>query len=113
MTIFGERLKEYRRIHDLTQQELGEKVGVTKQAISRYEASPRVPNIVIASRFAEVMGVSLSWLSGEDEEGTSAKPVLTLSPNRRALLELAETATDEQISMLLRLAKAVLAEQEK
>lgn len=115
MTIFGERLKEYRRIHDLTQQELGEKVGVTKQAISRYESSPRVPNIVIASRFAEVMGVSLSWLSGEDEEGIISAPTSApaLSPNRRALLELAETATDEEVNMLLRLAKAVLAEHEK
>lgn len=110
MTAFGERLKEYRREHNLTQQELGDKVGLTKQAISRYEAGPRVPNVRIAARFAEVMGVSLSWLSGEDEPAVSPA---VISPNRRALLEMVETASEEQISMLLRLAKAVLEEQGK
>ena len=114
MTI-GKRIKQCREQTDMTLEEAAKHIGVTRQTLSRYETGvigniPYDKIVAIAKAYHTTPAHIMGW---EEKDGSKPAPVPVLSPNRRALLELAETATDEQISMLLRLAKAVLAEQEK
>ena len=110
MTI-GKRIKQCREQTDMTLEEAAKHIGVTRQTLSRYETGVigNIPYDKIVA-IAKAYHTTPAHIMGWEEDGD--KPAPTISPNRRALLELAETATDEQISMLLRLAKAVL-EQEK
>lgn len=65
--IFGEILKKYRADHDnMSQQELANILGTTKQVISRYETGQRDPKISIAAEYAEKLGVPLSQLLGDN-----------------------------------------------
>jgi transcriptional regulator with XRE-family HTH domain len=47
-------LRSWREKHGLTAEELGDKIGVSKAAVSRYERGHRRPDWPILSRIAEV-----------------------------------------------------------
>lgn len=66
MTIFTERLKELRLKKGLTQTELGEKVGVTKQTIINYEKGTTEPSFENLIKLADLLEVSLDWLFGRE-----------------------------------------------
>ena len=51
-------------MNGLTQEALAEKVGVTRQAIAKWEAGETIPDLERARLIADVLGVSLDDLSG-------------------------------------------------
>lgn len=61
----GERIKRLRKEHNLTQEELGEKIGVQKAAIQKYEKGT-VENIKRASliKLAEILDTTPEYLLG-------------------------------------------------
>ena len=69
MASFGENLKRYRMQHNLTQAELADKLGTSKQVISRYENGQRSPKISVASHYAKALGIPLVTLSGGEVAG--------------------------------------------
>lgn len=60
----GRTIAEARRACGLTQRELASKVGVTAQAVSKWERGGSCPDISILDEIAESLGVSLSYLLG-------------------------------------------------
>ena len=60
----GERIKQLRKSACLTQSELGEKVGVKKNAVSKWECG-RVENIPLSTvrELASLFGVSVTYLT--------------------------------------------------
>lgn len=64
----GERIKKLRKDKGLTQQQLGELLGVQKSAIAKYE-NGRIPNLKkeTISKLAEIFNVSPNYLLGIDE----------------------------------------------
>ena len=64
---FGYNLKQLRKQHGWSQDELAALLGTTKQVISRYENNQRVPRLSVVSDYARKLGVSLRTLSGEDD----------------------------------------------
>lgn len=62
---FGEKLKVIRRSLGLTQQEFADRLGTTKQAISRYENSERDPNLRTAKLFSDNLGIDLTLLADD------------------------------------------------
>lgn len=71
---FANRLLEYRKQHNLSQEELAEKIGVSRQAVSKWEraeASPDTDNLIL---LAEIYGVTLDELiKGKSEEEPAAE----------------------------------------
>ena len=65
----AQRIKELRKEAGLTQEELGEKLGLQKSAIAKYE-SGRVENIKRSTiqAMADLFGVKPSYILGFDEE---------------------------------------------
>lgn len=59
---FGKILREYREVHHMSQQELADILGTTKQVISRYETGQREPKIKIAQKYADKLDIPLSRL---------------------------------------------------
>lgn len=58
----GERLLAYRKSLGLTQEQLAEKVFVTRQAVSKWERGESVPDIELIVALAELFGVTLDEL---------------------------------------------------
>lgn len=61
------KIKELRKKKKLTQEELAEKINVTKLTISRWERGERVPKSDKAQQLAEFFSVSVAYLLGYSE----------------------------------------------
>jgi putative transcriptional regulator len=58
-----------RAIHDLTQQQLAEQIGVSRQTINAMESNKYVPSTVLALKIAKLFGKTVEeifTLEGED-----------------------------------------------
>lgn len=61
---FSQILKKLRTEHQMSQQEVADRLGLNKQAISQYERGVRKPNFEIAEQLADVFHVDLNYLLG-------------------------------------------------
>ena len=59
---FSENLTELRKINNLSQEDLAEKIGVSRQTLSKYETGESVPDIQKCKMIADVFSVSLDDL---------------------------------------------------
>ena len=59
MTI-SQNLKDLRRLSGLTQEQVAQRVGLTRQAISSYESGRTQPDITMLEKLAEVYGAELT-----------------------------------------------------
>lgn len=75
---YGSRIKQSREKANMTQEELGRKIGVTGVTIMRYEKNQREPRLDILERIATVLNVHPSFLAGLD-------PVVDTPENREAV----------------------------
>lgn len=55
---FGNNLKKYRLMSEMTQEVLSEKLGVTAQHLSYLETGSRAPSFEIISRASEILGIT-------------------------------------------------------
>ena len=67
---FGSRLKELRRQSGMTQQQLADRIGVTKSVISFYELRERSPSPEVLAKLAYVFHVSTDYLLGLERNRT-------------------------------------------
>ena len=63
-------LKELRETHGLSQDEMAEKLFVTRQAVSRWETGKTVPNTETLKLISEAFGVSINALLGQPQNTT-------------------------------------------
>ena len=80
----GARLAQERRKQNLTQEQLAEKLGVTRQAVSRWESDTAYPETDKIVRMAAIFSVSCDYLLGVSGEETGDRPP---SPVTRLLRE--------------------------
>ena len=69
----GKRISANRKRLGLTQEQLAEQLGISPQAVSKWENDQTCPDITILPRLAEIFGVSTDVLLGREEparEGT-------------------------------------------
>ncbi|MDE6281818.1 MAG: helix-turn-helix domain-containing protein [Oscillospiraceae bacterium] len=77
----GNKLAEARKKQNLTQEQLAERLGVTRQAVSRWESDTAYPETDKIVRMAQILEVSCDYLlqDGVDEKGKPvASPVTRL-----------------------------------
>ena len=60
--MFKDNLISLRKLHGYSQDELAEKIGVTRQTLSKYETGESLPDIERCKRLADIFGVSLDDL---------------------------------------------------
>ena len=71
----GQRIAELRKKEGLTQEELAEKLGVSPQAVSKWENDISCPDIMSILKIAKILGVSAdTLLSGETAVPVSYVP---------------------------------------
>ncbi len=63
---FGKQIYEMRKKANLSQEQLAEKVGVSRQTISKWELGETAPDIKQAQKLSQIFNVSLDELTGND-----------------------------------------------
>ena len=77
--MFADNLLNLRKQNSMTQEELAEKLGVTRQAVAKWESAESTPDLEKSRLIAEVFGVSLDDLvnyssTEEDMPGLNVPP---------------------------------------
>ena len=68
--MLDKRLRELRQERGLKQEELGRRVGASKQSVSNWENGNILPSIDILVRLADFFGVSTDYLLGREQQRT-------------------------------------------
>lgn len=70
-----DNLAMLRNIHGFSQEELAEKINISRQAYAKWERGDTIPDVEKCSRLAEIYGVSIdSLIKTEEAEGIGAIP---------------------------------------
>ena len=84
---FGENLQEVRRKNQLSQEDLAEMLGVSRQAVSKWELGEGYPEVEKLLVLARRLNLSLDrLLDNEAAAGKLSEDLLVLSPNKLNLL---------------------------
>ena len=75
----GQRIQELRKQNNLSQEALGEKLGVSRQAISRWEMDGAVPEIDKLIAMGKLFGVSLNDLLQVETGDAGPEPKIVLA----------------------------------
>lgn len=66
--MFKDNLVQLRKLKSLTQEDLAERIGVTRQAVAKWEAGETMPDLEKAKLLAEILEVSLDDLANYETE---------------------------------------------
>lgn len=101
--VIGEKIKQYRLANGWTQQELGAKIGISKNAIGNYEKGFRSPKKNTMFDLANAFNVSIDDLFPPIQKDTppTTSPIQTIydqlePPGQRKVITYAEKLRDEQ-----------------
>ena len=75
--MFNDNINRLRKLHQMTQEDIAEAVGVSRQAVAKWESGETIPDLEKCRLLAELFGVSLDDLANfepEDNLGLDAPP---------------------------------------
>jgi len=90
---FGEKLKNYRKLKNLTQEEVAEKIGVSGQAVSKWEKGECLPDCYNLKMLGKAYQISVDALL--DVEEVATVDALTGIYNRRHFMEYANVLIEK------------------
>lgn len=96
----GYNIKKIRELKNMTQAELGKKVGVSRTAISSWEVNRTEPSLDDLDKLAESLGCLKSDLIGSDEVPVDYH--FLINDDEKALIELYRSSPDEIKDFLVR-----------
>lgn len=73
MTLGG-RIAQARKQAGLSQEQLGEKLGVSRQAVSKWESDQTNPDVAYVAQMCRLLGVSSDWLLLGEESAQGSAP---------------------------------------
>lgn len=67
MATYSERIRELRILHEMSQQDLADRLDVNKVTISQYERGVRKPDLNVLTALCDIFNVSSDYLLGKDD----------------------------------------------
>ena len=92
--MFKDNLVQLRKMKKMTQEGIAEKVGVTRQAVAKWESGETVPDLEKCRLLAELFGVSLDDLANYEPEENLG---LSLPPKGKHLFGVVTVGEKGQI----------------
>lgn len=104
----GKKLQQLRKGRRLTQQQLADKMGVTRATVSNYEVGRRTPHLSELERFAEFYGVGL------DHFGVaSTDDIFDILTRAKAVFESKDVSKEKKDELYLALMQLYLSMKQK
>ena len=75
--MFKDNLVQMRKLSQLTQEDIAEKLGVTRQSVAKWESGESIPDLDKCKQLADIFGVSLDDLANyepDDNLGVGLPP---------------------------------------
>lgn len=66
--MFKDNLVQMRKILQMTQEDIAERVGVTRQSVAKWESGESIPDLEKSKQLADIFGVSLDDLANYEPE---------------------------------------------
>ena len=66
--MFNENIVQLRKLNQMTQEDIAEAVGVSRQAVAKWESGETIPDLEKCKLLAELFGVSLDDLANYESE---------------------------------------------
>lgn len=87
---FGEQIKQLRKKNQITQQEMGERLGISRQAISHWENDRNLPDIEMLILISQSFNISLDELilGGNKMNNMTEKIIRDASDTRRIKMKM-------------------------
>lgn len=102
VSIFPKRLKELRTEKELSQEELGLILSLSKSTISLYESGKREPDYETLKKMADYFGCSTDYLLGKTSiRQTSNQKPPSVEEQIKAMLRLDPDLTEEEKQILI------------
>ena len=92
--MFKDNLIQMRKLMQMTQEDLAEKLDVTRQAVAKWEAGESIPDLEKCRQLADIFGVSLDDLANYEPEYNLG---LNLPPKGKHLFGLVTVGDKGQI----------------
>ena len=92
--MFAENLIELRKLNNLSQEELAEKLGVTRQTISKYETGESLPDIEKCALMADIFEVSVDDMINYDKKENMG---LNIAPKGKHIFGMVKVGDKGQI----------------
>ncbi len=70
----GNKIAQLRRSHNITQDGLAQQLGVTNQAVSKWESDQCCPDVMLLPEIADIFDVSVDTLFDRKQNKTEALP---------------------------------------
>lgn len=101
----GEKIAEKRRVRGMTQEEVAEKLGVTAQAVSKWENNNAFPDITLLPRLAELFDTTIDELmSRERTDVVRYVPEKTRKPIDDMVFHISVLSDDTKVNVNMPLA---------
>lgn len=81
-----ERIQQLRKSHNLSQEQLAERLGVSRQAVSKWESRQSLPDIDKIIAISEYFSVSCDWLLTGKETNTPSAGTQKIISKQRVML---------------------------
>lgn len=104
-TYIGNQIKQLRKQYNMTQEDLAEKLGTTKQSVSRYENGIRKANQDVLFELCRIFDVKIDDFFPENDseaiQSSNSEPILDIyneltPPRQQKVYHYAEEQLDEQ-----------------
>ena len=92
--MFSDNLVQMRKLHHMTQEDLAEKVGVTRQAVAKWESGESIPDLEKSRLLAQTLEVSLDELVNHEPDDNLG---LGLAPKGKHLFGIVTVGDKGQI----------------
>lgn len=87
----GQRIAQKRRAQGLSQEALGEALGVSRQSVYKWESDSTLPEIDKLIALSRLFGVTIGWLLGVEEPAGNSAEENSAPPQEAGSEELTET----------------------
>lgn len=112
---FAKIFKQLRTSRDMTQEDMSKALGISRSAISMYEAGKREPDFETLEIIADYFNLDIDYLMGRTDKSTyyidpetarMAQELLN-SPGQRTLLDATRDLAPDNMQILIQMAKAL------